>query len=132
MIWGRKSELCLQCQYTNIVLLKFCQFSSTFVRINIIMNTNLTSKTFKDNVGNCLVAIQEIQSGDVVLNDPPLIVGPNHISVPVCLECLKFNPTEVCSKCKWGLCSGCEKTKKWHTTGKKFLIYIRFFWGHII
>ena len=121
MIWGRKSELCLQCQYTNnIVQLKFCQFSSTFVRINIIMNTNLTSKTFKDNVGNCLVAIQEIQSGDVVLNDPPLIVGPNHISVPVCLECLKFNPTEVCSKCKWGLCSGCEKTKKWHTTGKLF------------
>ena len=83
MIWGRKSELCLQCQYTNnIVQLKFCQFSSTFVRINIIMNTNLTSKTFKDNVGNCLVAIQEIQSGDVVLNDPPLIVALTSIIPP--------------------------------------------------
>ena len=82
------------------------------------MNTNLTSKKFIEKVGNCIVANQEVQSGDVVLNDPPLIIGPNHISVSVCLECLKFNPNQVCSKCKWGLCSGCDKTKKWHTIGK--------------
>lgn len=46
------------------------------------MDTNQTSKSNKENVGNCLIAIQDCQPGEVVLIDSPQVIGPNHVPLP--------------------------------------------------
>ena len=46
------------------------------------MDTNLTSKSNKENVGNCLIASQDCQPGEVILIDSPQVIGPNHVPLP--------------------------------------------------
>ena len=39
-------------------------------------------------VGRFVVASRDISEGEVVFEDDPLVVGPNHETVPLCLACL--------------------------------------------
>ncbi|CAG9767247.1 unnamed protein product [Ceutorhynchus assimilis] len=61
-----------------------------------------------------IVATKDINPGEIILQEPPLIWGPSQVTVPVCLGCgqainkEKFQP---CSKCGWPVCSQiCEKS----------------------
>ena len=73
-----------------------CTFLADFQYLHIssveksMLPTNFTIKDSKDNVGNILRASKDLNSRDVVLSEAPLIVGPNHRPIPVCLECLSF------------------------------------------
>ena len=62
------------------------------------MDTNRTVKASKENVGNCIIAAKDIHPGNVVLNEPPLVLGPNHYPNLVCLECLKWHPNDKCPR----------------------------------
>ncbi|BES92705.1 MYND finger [Nesidiocoris tenuis] len=60
-------------------------------------------------LGRFLVASRDIQRGDVILKEHPLLSGPPHSTGPVCLGCnvlLTSVETSVpCPRCGWPLCS---------------------------
>ena len=77
-----------------------------------MISTNFTLKDSKESIGNILRASKDLNPRDVVLAEAPLLVGPNHRSNPVCLECLTLlvpENSEKCPKCQWSLCEKCQK-----------------------
>lgn len=66
-----------------------------------------------DTSGKHLKATKDLNPGDVVLQENPLIWGPAQSTVPVCLGCGKEvneRNSRPCSKCGWPMCSDlCEK-----------------------
>lgn len=61
-----------------------------------------------DKLGRYLVAARDIQKGDVIFQEPPLVVGPKSITFPVCLGChVLCNPENYheCDGCGFPLCS---------------------------
>ncbi|XP_029037775.1 SET domain-containing protein SmydA-8-like isoform X2 [Osmia bicornis bicornis] len=63
-------------------------------------------------LGRYYVAARNIKVGEIVLKDDlPLVAGPMHNSLPVCLGCyteLHENNAVPCTKCGWPLCSNCK------------------------
>lgn len=63
-------------------------------------------------LGRHYVATRNIKIGEIVLtDDQPLVAGPMHNSVPVCLRCytMLYKTTAVpCMKCGWPLCQDCK------------------------
>ena len=89
--------------------------------------TNFTLKDSKESIGNILRASKDLNPRDVVLTEPPLLVGPNHRSNSVCLECLTLlvSESEKCPKCQWSLCKKCQNIEQsasekltWHRDGE--------------
>uniref|UniRef100_A0A182M1X4 SET domain-containing protein n=1 Tax=Anopheles culicifacies TaxID=139723 RepID=A0A182M1X4_9DIPT len=60
-------------------------------------------------VGRYLVASRDLKAGDVIIETPPLMVGPCAETEPVCLGCHStFQPSSVfykCESCNWRICS---------------------------
>ena len=77
-----------------------------------MISTDFTLKDSKESIGNILRASKDLNPRDVVLAEAPLLVGPNHRSNPVCLECLTLvvSDSEKCPKCHWSLCKKCQNT----------------------
>ncbi|XP_037084090.1 SET domain-containing protein SmydA-8-like [Pollicipes pollicipes] len=74
--------------------------------------------------GRFMVATRTIQPGDIILQEPPLIVGPKQATGPVCLGChrpLTYDtaqgqltpPAVRCPKCGWSLCR--PDCSRWHS-----------------
>ncbi|KAL1497859.1 hypothetical protein ABEB36_008743 [Hypothenemus hampei] len=61
-----------------------------------------------------LVATRDIKPGEIIIQEPPLLIGPSQVTVPICLGCNKAIDVEKfkpCSKCGWPVCdSTCEKS----------------------
>jgi len=67
-----------------------------------------------ETYGRHLVASRNIKSGEIILEDTPVTMGPACSSgiSPVCLACYKRikKPVYTCTKCGWPMCSAaCEK-----------------------
>ncbi|XP_076386868.1 uncharacterized protein LOC100876879 isoform X3 [Megachile rotundata] len=64
-------------------------------------------------LGRYYIAARNIKAGEIVLKDDrPLVAGPMHNSVPVCLGCymvLHENTAVPCTKCGWPLCQNCKE-----------------------
>jgi len=64
-------------------------------------------------VGRLMVAARDIDQGELIFTEEPLVGGPNHtLQGDFCLECLKQVPEGAsgCSKCGWPLCGPqCEQ-----------------------
>ncbi|XP_076299374.1 SET domain-containing protein SmydA-8 [Lasioglossum baleicum] len=64
-------------------------------------------------LGRHYVATRNIKVGEIILKDnQPLLAGPMHNSVPVCLGCftaLYKDSAIPCSKCGWPLCPSCKQ-----------------------
>lgn len=62
-------------------------------------------------LGKYLVAARDLRKGEVIFSEPPLVVGPVAVTVPVCLNC--YTPVDGSYKCRksgWPLCGPkCEK-----------------------
>ncbi|KAF6214048.1 hypothetical protein GE061_011778 [Apolygus lucorum] len=59
-------------------------------------------------LGRHLVARRDIQRGEIVLKESPLVSGPPHTTGPVCLGChalLQENKVVPCAQCGWPMCS---------------------------
>ncbi|XP_076056980.1 SET domain-containing protein SmydA-8-like [Oratosquilla oratoria] len=57
-------------------------------------------------LGRYLEASRDIEPGEVILKDTPLLLGPKQVTVPVCLGC--FTPVDgsyTCTDCGWPMCS---------------------------
>nr|XP_012144345.1 PREDICTED: uncharacterized protein LOC100876879 isoform X3 [Megachile rotundata] len=65
------------------------------------------------SLGRYYIAARNIKAGEIVLKDDrPLVAGPMHNSVPVCLGCymvLHENTAVPCTKCGWPLCQNCKE-----------------------
>lgn len=67
--------------------------------------------------GRYWVASRDISKGELIFSEPALVIGPNSECTPTsplyptCLGCCRTtNPSYVCSKCHWPVCSkACEK-----------------------
>ncbi|XP_053998660.1 SET domain-containing protein SmydA-8-like isoform X1 [Hylaeus anthracinus] len=68
--------------------------------------------TENPTLGRYYVATRNIKQGEIVIKDnKPLVDGPMHNSVPVCLRCytMLYKTTAVpCTKCGWPLCGDCK------------------------
>jgi len=61
--------------------------------------------SYKDGVGNCLVAARNIKATEEVLVDHPAIIAPYHDPQPMCIECLRKTDGQMtCSSCDLPLC----------------------------
>ncbi|XP_041982350.1 SET domain-containing protein SmydA-8 [Aricia agestis] len=63
-----------------------------------------------DKYGRYLTAKKDIERGEVIFSDLPVVVGPKPDTPPLCLGC--YCPVEqtVCSHCSWPICSpACEQ-----------------------
>ncbi|KAL0274822.1 UNVERIFIED_CONTAM: hypothetical protein PYX00_002854 [Menopon gallinae] len=61
-----------------------------------------------DVLGRHLVATRDIKAGELILQEPPLIVGPKAVSLPVCLGCHSVcqpGSSVECDGCGFPLCS---------------------------
>ncbi len=60
--------------------------------------------------GRHMVAARDIQKGEVIMEEMPVSVGPNHYSAPVCLGCYKHvDGTVICKHCGFPICSKVNK-----------------------
>lgn len=58
-------------------------------------------------LGRHLVAARDIEAGEIIIHEPPLIKGPSQITGPVCLTCLHSIDEQErieCKMCGWPLC----------------------------
>ena len=83
------------------------------------MDIKKIKATHRENVGNCLISTENFNSGDILWTEEPIIVGPNHLNLEVCLNCLNVisdSEIEICSSCQWTLCENCrqQKSRIWH------------------
>ncbi|KAF4524592.1 hypothetical protein B566_EDAN008547 [Ephemera danica] len=58
-----------------------------------------------DELGRHLVATRDLQAGEVIVSEAPLVAGPKQVSAPLCLGCHAARPRARCSRCLWPLCS---------------------------
>lgn len=59
------------------------------------------------HVGRHLVATHDIEQGEILIKEDPLIWGPSQITLPVCLGCganVNQNNSTSCTKCGWPVC----------------------------
>nr|CAD7204897.1 unnamed protein product [Timema douglasi] len=62
-----------------------------------------------ERLGRFLVASRDIKQGELILREPPLVLGPKTATFPLCLGCHRRLPSDlegyhVCSGCNWPLC----------------------------
>lgn len=74
---------------------------------------------YRPEVGRYMVASRDINPGEVIFAEEFLAVGPNHITLPCCLDCLKESPEGgfQCPNCNLPVCEemcayGEEHTKE--------------------
>ena len=62
-----------------------------------------------DTVGRFLVATKDLEEGELIINETPMVVGPRQLTKPVCLGCYKeitaTTPWKPCVRCHWPVCS---------------------------
>ncbi|XP_040574757.1 SET domain-containing protein SmydA-8 [Lepeophtheirus salmonis] len=60
---------------------------------------------FNEEVGRYMVASRDIQPGEIIFQEEPLAYGPNHSSLPTCLECMRrVDEPILCPRCNLPLC----------------------------
>nr|CAD7442405.1 unnamed protein product [Timema bartmani] len=62
-----------------------------------------------ERLGRFLVASRDIKQGELILREPPLVLGPKTATFPLCLGCHRrlssnLEGYHVCSGCNWPLC----------------------------
>jgi len=63
------------------------------------------------DIGRFLVATRDLKPGEMIISETPLVMGPQAVTIPVCLACYKPATNKyLCPKCGWPLCnSSCAK-----------------------
>merc|ERR1711892_167739 len=60
-------------------------------------------------MGRYLIATKDMEEGELILNESPMVVGPRQLTKPVCLGCHKeitsTTPFIKCIRCNWPVCS---------------------------
>ena len=60
-------------------------------------------------LGRFLRATKDIEEGELIFDESPMVVGPKQLTVPVCLGCHKeitsTTPFIKCIRCNWPVCS---------------------------
>merc|ERR1719481_1329173 len=60
-------------------------------------------------MGRYLMATKDLEEGELILNESPMVVGPRQLTKPVCLGCHKeitsTTPFIRCVRCNWPMCS---------------------------
>jgi len=60
-------------------------------------------------MGRYLTATKDLEEGELILNESPMVVGPRQLTKPVCLGCHKeitaTTPFINCIRCNWPVCS---------------------------
>jgi len=60
-------------------------------------------------MGRYLMATKDLEEGELILNESPMVIGPRQLTKPVCLGCHKeitsTTPFIRCKRCNWPVCS---------------------------
>lgn len=86
---------------------------------NKINTSSLFEVKLNKTLGRYLTATRNINEGEVILKQNPLVIGPKTVSYPLCLGCHKIldfekNGKIECNKCCWPLCDRSCETSSLH------------------
>lgn len=64
------------------------------------------------DLGRYLVATRDLKPGEMVISETPLVLGPQAVTIPLCLACYKPADGKFsCPKCGWPMCNAtCAKS----------------------
>lgn len=79
-------------------------------------------------MGRYVVATRDLKAGEVIIEEPPVTVGPKQFTPVVCLGCsIPIEIVRVCSGCGWPMCSEeCAKNSALHQLECKHLANCKF------
>ena len=60
---------------------------------------------FRPEIGRFVVASRDIEAGEVIMEEPPITVGPRQFTGVVCLGCHKQIDGNFRCDCGWPICS---------------------------
>ena len=74
-------------------------------------------QSLPNQVGRYVVATRDISAHEVILRDEVGVVGPNHDTYPVCMECLlPVDGSFLCPECNLPLCNeACYEKRGYHS-----------------
>ncbi|XP_021942369.1 protein msta [Zootermopsis nevadensis] len=73
-----------------------------------------------ERLGHHVVATRDIQQGEVIIEEEPIVLGPKVLSLPLCLGCgrrikvIEGEEVYKCSGCGWPLCGSHCETSPFH------------------
>ena len=70
-----------------------------------------------------LVANRDIEQGEIIIFEEPLVIGPKQATYPVCLSCYRrVDGSYLCNDCGWPLCDQkCQNSNEDHQAECQFL-----------
>ena len=79
-----------------------------------------------ETLGRFLVATKDVEEGELILNESPMVVGPRQLTKPVCLGCHKeltpSSPGTPCLRCQWPMCSPACQASPQHDAECRYII----------
>jgi len=65
------------------------------------------------SLGRYLVATRDLKPGEMVISETPLVIGPQAVTIPICLACYKPATSKyACTQCGWPMCNAnCSKSE---------------------
>ena len=80
------------------------------------VNMTIYPISIPNQVGRYVVATRDISAHEVILRDEVGVVGPNHDTYPVCMECLlPVDGSFLCPECNLPLCNeACYEKRGYH------------------
>jgi len=64
------------------------------------------------DLGRYLVATRDLKPGEMIISETPLVMGPQAVTIPVCLACYKPATNKYTCKCGWPMCNAtCAKAQ---------------------
>ncbi|RXG68872.1 Protein msta, isoform A, partial [Armadillidium vulgare] len=81
-------------------------FSYDFDAASLEMDLPPLTVSYNEKSGRCLQATKNIEAGETIFWEPPLVLTPKAGAGPICLDCFKSLPDT-----NWPVCNGCRCPK---------------------
>lgn len=96
-------------------------------------NSRILFKIERNDVfGRYLVASEDIEAGEIIFTEDPIMLGPKRFSTPVCLGCHhSVNGNHFCSNCGFPMCTPACQNVSVNILSTQSLAFLSIFTYHV-